>query len=405
MMILNPKNLPVLQRMTREKKGNFAVMTALVMPVLLAGVGVAIDLANMTLYKSNLQDAADSSALAAASAMASKGMSADDAKQLAIDFLHGQLANMSASSVTNPDPNASRVAFGETVTITQGAINGTGKIFNVKVNIGYDVPLSGFTSLLGWQTAHISVTSSSQSQTQTKNALSMYLVLDRSGSMAEDTDNTTARTETYSCGFILFPKTCTRQVTDYITKIEALKSAVASLVLQLNTADPEKKYVRTGAISYSSEAQTPTNLAWGTADITTYVNALNASGNTNSGGAVKIAEEALVNKGANGKTEEKEHLDKNGQSSPSKFIVFMTDGENNQTNADSLTRKWCDQARTDKIEVYTVAFMAPTAGKTLLKYCATTTSHYFDVEDADEIAAAFKNIGQKAAELSNRLTN
>lgn len=403
MMIRHQTIRSAFQRMIRNRQGNFALTTALVLPVLLAGVGVAVDLANMSQYRANLQDAADSSALAAASAMAAKGMNKDDAKQLAIDFINGQLAKLGDNGVADPDAKDKDLLLGESVTITQSAVNGTGKLFNVKVNIGYDVPLSGFTSLLGWQTAHISVSSTSESQTETKNALSMYMVLDRSGSMAENTDNSTTTTSTYSCGTTKNPKTCTKTTTTYVTKIEALKTAVATLVQQLDTADPDKKYVRTGAISYNNVAQSPTNLAWGTSGITTYVNALTATGTTNSGGAFETSEKALIEKPSGGKTENDEHLAKNGQKDPSKFIVFMTDGENNVANADTLTKKWCDTAKTNGIEVYTVAFMAPTAGKNLLKYCASSTAHYFDANDADDIVAAFKNIGQKAAALTNRI--
>lgn len=92
----------------------------------------------------------------------------------------------------------------------------------------------------------------------------------------------------------------------------------------------------------------------------------------------------------------------------------MTDGENNYYNgkstsdsgklSDAATKKSCDDARTAGIQVYTVAFMAPDAGKKLLSYCATDASHYFSAEDATQLTAAFKYIGEKASQLSVRLT-
>jgi len=49
--------------------------------------------------------------------------------------------------------------------------------------------------------------------------------------------------------------------------------------------------------------------------------------------------------------------------------------------------------------------MAPSRGQSLLKYCATDLSHYFDANDAAELVAAFKEIGEKATETMTRLTN
>ncbi len=72
------------------------------------------------------------------------------------------------------------------------------------------------------------VTATAQSTTESKNALSMYLVLDRSGSMAEDTStiNTAQPTKLvyYSCGTKKKPKTCSYEVDNYVIKIDALRS-------------------------------------------------------------------------------------------------------------------------------------------------------------------------------------
>ncbi len=44
--------------------------------------------------------------------------------------------------------------------------------------------------------------------------------------------------------------------------------------------------------------------------------------------------------------------------------------------------------------------MAPSKGQALLQYCASDTSHYYDAQDAAELIAAFKEIGDKAVEAS-----
>ena len=83
----------------------------------------------------------------------------------------------------------------------------------------------------------------------------------------------------------------------------------------------------------------------------------------------------------------------------------MTDGANNVNGADSKTKQYCDKARVAKIKVYSIAFMAPSQGQALLKYCATTAADYFPAENTADLVAAFKLIGQTAAKTLVRITN
>ena len=81
-----------------------------------------------------------------------------------------------------------------------------------------------------------------------------------------------------------------------------------------------------------------------------------------------------------------------------------TSNDSNSKKSDKETKAYCDLARTAKIQVYTVAFMAPTRGQELLKYCSTTTSHYYEAKDMAQLVAAFKTIGERAAGAYARLT-
>lgn len=47
------------------------------------------------------------------------------------------------------------------------------------------------------------------------------------------------------------------------------------------------------------------------------------------------------------------------------------------------------------IEIYTIAFQAPAAAKTLLQSCATSESYYIDASDGTELKDAFKAIGAR----------
>lgn len=396
----------IFSRIWRDRAGNFGLATAIIIPVVAATAGVAMDLNKMVQVRSALQDSADAAVLSAANALAKDNtMSDEETIDLALKFLKAQFFNVVPSAgkdsttglPVQDDPLAGAVGNVERTTDT------TGKTFEVTLNSSYTVPTNGLTALLGWKEVTVGVTATAQSTTESKNALSMYLVLDRSGSMAEDTStiNTAQPTKLvyYSCGTKKKPKTCSYEVDNYVLKIDALKVAVANLTTQLATADPDSKYVRTAAVSYNSSMQTPVDFSWGTASALSYVQALTATGGTDSSDAM-----ARAYKDVYASSEDTAHKNKNGQV-PSKFIVFMTDGDNNYTSADTKTKATCDTAKQNGIEIFTVAFMAPSKGQALLQYCASDTSHYYDAQDAAELIAAFKEIGDKAVEASTRLTN
>jgi len=108
---------------------------------------------------------------------------------------------------------------------------------------------------------------------------------------------------------------------------------------------------------------------------------------------------------------------------PRKAIVLMTDGENTlrvnsgngrhaslsstaataatqlaQTNAD--TKAICDYAKTNKIEIFSVAFMVDNSdAKGILEYCATDAEHYFDASDPDKLMAAFSGIARSLSQV------
>ncbi len=411
-MVKRSKFLQSCSALANDRGGNFALMAALVIPVLFAGGGIAVDLANMMKAKNQLQDATDSAALAASSALINEGISIEDAKKLARDFLKSQSKNSLTADMTAEELAAFEQVFSNNTKINiveKTATNtvGNSKTYTVDISTNYNLPLSPFTRLLGQKTAQIGAASSSLSSSETKNALSMFLVLDRSGSMAEDTatidkDNPT-KVENYSCGTRNRPRTCQRDVDNFVTKIDALKTATENLTKYLKTADPTGSLVRTGAVSYNASMQNPNDLTWGTDGAVNYVKALSATGGTDSGDAFETAYEKLMLKKSGVLVEDAAHLDKNKQA-PTKYIVFMTDGDNNYTSADTETKKWCEKARTDKIQVFTVAFMAPARGQALLNSCATTSAHYFKAENADQLNEAFKYIGEKASAMTVRLT-
>ena len=376
----------LLSALVRNKSGNFGIATAFMIPMLMMAIGLGIDITEMSRKREDLQQAVDAAALGAASSLATNGITTEQAKALAASFVKGHLAG-------TPD-GAQNMGTPE-VTVVPTTPTTHSKAYAVTVKTSYNVPMSGFQALLGFHYARVSAVGVANSETESRNALSMYLVLDRSGSMQWVT--TTVDATQAACNNYYeanWPK-ATYQSPCYIKKIDSLKAAVSALAAQFETSDPTHELVRTGAVSYSSAANTPSPLAWGTSAATTYVNALTASGSTNTTNAFQAAFNGL--KAA---TEDAAHQAKTGLV-PSKF---MTDGQNDNANIDTATKALCDQAKATGIKIYSVAFSAPAIGKQLLSYCSSGSSYYFEATNMPQLVAAFSEIGAKTSKLSNRLT-
>lgn len=392
----------LIARLLGDRGGNFAMMTAIVCPIILAAGGVAIDLTKMVMTRTTLQDAADSAALAAASALANDSKSQAEAKLLAMQFLKTQMSGGVATDEASQAAKAKsdqEFQSGTDITITETALLGNGKSYKVDISTKYTVNFNAFTRLLGPTSTVMNAKSTAESATESKNALSMFLVLDKSGSMAWIT-NEKDKTLTSCVNWTEqnWGKKVNATSPCYVSKMAALKLAVASLFTQFTLADPTNTLVRTGAISYDLASYTPSELAWGSTTALAYVNKLVADGGTASGASMKTAYDKL--KAA---TENAAHKTKNGQV-PTKYIVFMTDGANNYSTDDTSTLATCTSAKKDGVEIYTVAFMAPTAGQNLLKACATDSSHYFEATNMAALVAAFKVIGERTSAVVSRLT-
>ncbi len=122
-----------------DRTGNFGLMTALILPMLVGGAGLAIDTANLMVSKRQLQEATDAAALAVSGAMAN-GSDTAAGQKLGKDFLAGQLANYMNTTDTTAIKNATTVA----ITTNTDASTG-GKSYAVSVTSSADIPLTPLT--------------------------------------------------------------------------------------------------------------------------------------------------------------------------------------------------------------------------------------------------------------------
>ncbi|MFK0277596.1 pilus assembly protein TadG-related protein [Ensifer sp. NPDC090286] len=424
--------------MLKDRGGNFGVMAALAAPLVLAAGGVAVDLATMMTTKNQMQDAADAAALAAASALvASKdGLTPEKAKEIALNFLKAQSTASSTDVPGGNDPGMGTASAGgvtdptetqvqPTVDIVTTPVGKSDKAFKVTIVNKQTIQLNPMTRLLGQKSVNLETVAIAESATETKNAMSMYLVLDRSGSMAFATN--VEKKPTTSCvnwNSDNWGKSNVKASTPcMIDKITTLKSAVETLLKPLTEMDPDKKYVRVGAVSYSSSIFAEEKLAWGTTKASTYVKNLEANGGTDSSGAFAKAVADLKLK-----SENDAHTASNGLT-PKKYIVFMTDGANTHfegkaltipaapkpepeldkytaqdSKSDTATLKACQDAKDAGIRVFTIAFMAPIQGKSVLSRCASSAADYKSPEDAAALVKVFGEIGATTSGKMARLT-
>ncbi len=405
-----------LRRLRTNSEGNIAIIAAIALPVVIFGVGVALDTSRMASERQRLQMATDAGATAAAAALANDPtMKLSEAEKLATEYVKIQ---MKASTVEIPDDCIKAKA------VKQSGY-GTQKSYDVTVTACANYSVSGMTRIFSGETKSMSTLAVAHSDTGTKKSLSMYLVLDRSGSMNSNTKTKTSEVDPkYDCASPqnrtidtlngwgrrrpqrdTGPKKCIDLKGNKVSKMQALQLASFELLQQIADADPEKKYARLGAVSYNERTTDKQDLTWGTDATFLYVENLKGGGRTNSAPAMKTAYDALsaMDRKLGMNLEDAMHKVVN-QQKPDKYIVFMTDGANNEPGADPETRATCDAAKSKGYEIYSVAFLAPTAGQRLLKYCATDDSHYFTADSAEEMIAAFKSIGEKASEKMTILT-
>lgn len=373
------------RRFISDRAGNLAMSFAIVSVPLLGAMGVGLDYVRALNLHREIQGNLDAALVATV-----KNIDTKDDEALKLQLANWLIAEAQDDGSYALDPssiNIDRTNYDITARVTA-----TVDTTFMRVLGKTEIPISVEATVVGGKTV-------------TASAFSMYLVLDRSGSMSEETSTT----YTTKCGWV----TCTKKY----TKMESLKLAVDSLATQFKTADPDMKYVRTAAVSYNDKMQTPSGLNWGSDDALAYVNKLSPGGLTNSSAAMNAAYDVLkVKTGAS--SEDVIHKAKNG-AEPKKYIVLMTDGENTKTQngrtvdnpeADASTRDTCDDAKKADIIIYAIGLYTGSEvskrGEALLKYCATTTSdHYFIAKDTATLIKAFEKIGAASSDALVRLTN
>ena len=78
---------------------------------------------------------------------------------------------------------------------------------------------------------------------------------------------------------------------------------------------------------------------------------------------------------------------------------FNSTDVNQQNSSPDQAKRLCTNMKSENVIVYSVAFQAPPAAETLLRDCATSSSHYFPASSNAELFAAFRTISERLAAL------
>lgn len=344
----------LLKAFRRGEGGNFGILTAGVVLALAATAGVAVDVNRMIDLKSQLQAAADAGALAGVTEMAVKGLGETSAEKIAYDHTLSDLKLLAGNSgldVVNP-----QIVADATISMNAAGV----KVYDVAVTVSNAFDPSSLTRLMGSGSRNVSVTSDAVNDGGGSSALSLFLVLDTSGSMEDE-------------------------------KIQGLKEASRELLTVLDDLPSSETLVRTGGTEFSGYVKDTSGLTFTMTTTRKFVNGLDVGGATNSAPAMKVAYNQLM-----AAADDQAHLNSSGSRDPEKFIVFMSDGENTADDADEKTLETCAAAKAAGITIFSVAFRMYYPNR-VLKPCATA-GKFFNAANENQLIAAFKTIAAQVAE-------
>ena len=347
------------KKYAKDTSGQFSIMFGLAASVLMMGTVVAIDTNNLHSVKSQMNDTADAAAVAAAAAYKET-----DAKRR-------EIAQTAIYANASPDLAASIV--GAPVINFDDA----NKEVTVSFNTQSKTMMAGFFGKRELPVSTVSVVSYPEVNV---NPVSISFALDVSGSMGWNTS-------------------------DGQVKIEALKESVNAMFVEIEDQvdDPKalRESMRTGMSTYNTMLRTRTDMRDGWRHVGNDVRRLIASGGTNATPALDFALDQMRDDRARRRTAAA------ASATHKEFVIFMTDGDNNRPEWDVSSLAICDQMKSDGIEVFTVAFAAPSKGQALLQSCASddvgSQQHYFDASDGEAFREAFREIGREIAQRTVRI--
>ena len=155
----------------RDRRGNYALMTAIAMVPLMGAVAMAVDYSELSRQRQMVLNALDAANFAAARRLA-EGATDDQIRAYAVDFFNANLNNIDPANISLDITLPTNQAGGGLMTMS-ATLNYT------RISIRHRHCLSAYRQ----PTPTRGSTSTSRSQVRLKNTLEVAMVLDNSGSM------------------------------------------------------------------------------------------------------------------------------------------------------------------------------------------------------------------------------
>ena len=313
-----------MRRFIQNEDGNLGIIFVLTAGIIMSAIGMAVDMNSVQRTSNDLQSVVDSAALAGA-------LRAEGSKEARLKAVEDAIVENTFGHY--PD------------ILDQVEITFDDDAKTVSVRVVHDQKLM-FGSFLGRDTMEVSPISQVSYATDDLIPLTIVFALDVSGSM----------TSTAGSGQ---------------PKIDVLKDAVTILFeeLEANTRNPAllDNSLRTGMSAYNTSLVSTQPVDWGFSHLDAPVGALIADGGTNSTPSLQGSYDRLLDD----RSFRQAHSSKFKVKDLREYVLFMTDGDNNEIIYDEDSRQLCETMRSEGIEIYSVAFSAPTKGELLLLDCAS----------------------------------
>ena len=341
-------------RFIDDTKGNFGVMAALTTLGILSGVGLSVDAQRFYSHSNKTQFVADTAGIAAA--LWATNLDGIPTESGPGHYVEGQKYSAAEFGIGTRIGEEITVSFDydvvarEVTVITEGSIT----------------PL--MLQLLGKE----AISSSSSAtikfpETNQVNAASVLFVLDNSGSMLFDDIPLTIDIDDYSdlpsneqsnLNFLTWNwlnSASAKWVAGFYSqegatpRIDALKANMTRFNTQLTSLVAQStspvRFLRTGILTYNNNIVRESPLNWGALDQEQDIDRMSPISGTNSSVAFTKAVQDFAD-------EDQQHLTENGSLDPTKYLVFMSDGQN--TDSSNLT-SWLpvpDVAPTGLFRIY-----------------------------------------------------
>jgi Flp pilus assembly protein TadG len=388
----------------RAQTGATAMIYAICLLPVLAGLGLTLDLSRVAAAQTRVQSALDAAVLASTRDMVNAELSDAQVTQRARDYFFADLQTANLSVVC----------------AVPGVVLDR-KEFDIEMTGNCDMPTT-LMAIVGTDKLYIHETATAMANVTT---LDLGMMLDISGSMSGAKLDALKASAKTAISTLITPETGTRvriglapystavNVDPFGTEVFGAAGAGQTCASErtgaksaMDVAPGMGQWIETAAIVCPASAILP--ITHEVATLNTAIDALVADGAT--AGHLGIAW-AWYLIAPEWKTVWP------GESAPLayddaraiKALILMSDGEFNTQydsalgTSDEQARAMCDEIRKENILVFSVAFQAPPTGEDVLRYCASEPGAFFNADSTEQLGEAYKSIASTLSEL--RLTD